>query len=211
LNEGASALIIERCSRGLRGGCDRLVAGIGRHRASSVRTIRARNGAFCATRRRRNMSEGALSLERGRTCMGNIDLIDLLFSFRGRINRGKYWLAFLIYVIFWIVVGIVGWGLLFVAYTLGAIVFTLAFLVSLYSGIAVGIKRLHDRDKTGWYLLLFYLVPALLDGIGNSVGGIGFIFSLAGLAISIWAFIELGCLRGTIGPNQYGPDPLGSV
>src|SRR6266487_727368 len=29
-----------------------------------------------------------------------------------------------------------------------------------------------------------------------------------GLAISVWAFVELGCLRGTPGPNRYGPDPL---
>jgi len=27
-------------------------------------------------------------------------------------------------------------------------------------------------------------------------------------AISVWAFVELGCLRGTVGPNRYGPDPL---
>ena len=32
--------------------------------------------------------------------------------------------------------------------------------------------------------------------------------SLAGLAIVIWAFVELGCLRGTVGANQYGPDRL---
>jgi uncharacterized membrane protein YhaH (DUF805 family) len=36
------------------------------------------------------------------------------------------------------------------------------------------------------------------------------LFSLASLAISIWAFVELGCLRGTAGPNKYGPDPLAS-
>jgi uncharacterized membrane protein YhaH (DUF805 family) len=29
------------------------------------------------------------------------------------------------------------------------------------------------------------------------------------MAIVIWAFVELGCLPGTSGPNQYGPDPLG--
>ena len=34
--------------------------------------------------------------------------------------------------------------------------------------------------------------------------------SLAAAAIAIWAFVELGCLRGTPGPNQYGPDPLGN-
>jgi uncharacterized membrane protein YhaH (DUF805 family) len=32
--------------------------------------------------------------------------------------------------------------------------------------------------------------------------------SLVAFAISIWGFVELGCLRGTDGPNTYGPDPL---
>jgi uncharacterized membrane protein YhaH (DUF805 family) len=39
------------------------------------------------------------------------------------------------------------------------------------------------------------------------MGG-GFILSLAAGIIAIWGFVELGCLRGTPGPNQYGPDPL---
>ena len=34
------------------------------------------------------------------------------------------------------------------------------------------------------------------------------VLSLASLAISIWAIVELGCLKGTTGPNMYGPDPL---
>jgi uncharacterized membrane protein YhaH (DUF805 family) len=34
------------------------------------------------------------------------------------------------------------------------------------------------------------------------------LLSLVSLAISLWGFVELGCLRGTIGPNQYGPDPI---
>jgi len=57
---------------------------------------------------------------------------------------------------------------------------------------------------------VFYLVPAILDGIGRGIdlAGIGLVFSLASLAVSIWAFVELGCLRGTVGTNQYGPDPL---
>ena len=31
------------------------------------------------------------------------------------------------------------------------------------------------------------------------------------LGVGIWFFIELGCLRGTIGANQYGPDPLAAA
>jgi uncharacterized membrane protein YhaH (DUF805 family) len=40
------------------------------------------------------------------------------------------------------------------------------------------------------------------------LGG-GFIILLAAAAIAIWGFVELGCLRGTPGPNRYGADPLG--
>jgi uncharacterized membrane protein YhaH (DUF805 family) len=37
---------------------------------------------------------------------------------------------------------------------------------------------------------------------------LGFVLHLVAFAITVWAFVELGCLRGTVGPNQYGPDPL---
>jgi uncharacterized membrane protein YhaH (DUF805 family) len=36
------------------------------------------------------------------------------------------------------------------------------------------------------------------------------IFGLVILVLSLWGLIELGFLRGTVGPNQYGPDPLES-
>jgi len=49
-----------------------------------------------------------------------------------------------------------------------------------------GVKRCHDRDKSGWWILLS-VVPV-----------IGW----------IWAIIELGCLKGADGPDRYGPDPL---
>jgi uncharacterized membrane protein YhaH (DUF805 family) len=48
----------------------------------------------------------------------------------------------------------------------------------------------------------------LLNGIGHGAGPVGVLFNLASFAISIWAIVELGCLRGTDGPNTYGPDPL---
>jgi uncharacterized membrane protein YhaH (DUF805 family) len=35
--------------------------------------------------------------------------------------------------------------------------------------------------------------------------------SIAMIVLVIWAFIELGCLRGTPGPNRFGPDPLAQV
>jgi uncharacterized membrane protein YhaH (DUF805 family) len=75
------------------------------------------------------------------------------------------------------------------------------------SGVMIGIKRLHDRDKSGWWLLVFFLLPAVLSGLGTTIG-FAILFSLASLAVSIWGVVELGFLRGSAGPNQYGPDPL---
>jgi uncharacterized membrane protein YhaH (DUF805 family) len=34
------------------------------------------------------------------------------------------------------------------------------------------------------------------------------ILGIASIGISLWFFIEFGCMRGTIGPNPYGPDPV---
>jgi uncharacterized membrane protein YhaH (DUF805 family) len=39
-------------------------------------------------------------------------------------------------------------------------------------------------------------------------GKLPLLFELGSVAISIWALVELGCLRGTAGTNQYGPVPL---
>jgi uncharacterized membrane protein YhaH (DUF805 family) len=132
-----------------------------------------------------------------------MDWRNLLFSFDGRINRAKYWLALLIWLVACgVIIGIAIASEWMIIALIASVVVSVASLVSY---IAVGIKRLHDRDKSGWWLLIFYLLPAVFDGIGR--GGVPAL-SLVAFAISIWGFVELGCLRGTDGPNTYGPDPL---
>ncbi len=132
------------------------------------------------------------------------DLVSLLCSFSGRINRAKYWLAAVLYIVGFLVLAAL-------AYASGSmliiIVLVILYIPMIISGIAVGIKRLHDRDKSGWWLLVFYLLPAVLNWLGTWIG-MRLMFSLASFAVSIWMFVELGCLRGTVGPNRYGPDPL---
>jgi len=129
----------------------------------------------------------------------------LLFSFQGRINRAKYWIASIVYVS--LMIAPFGLGFFFNFSAPFFVIAAIALIAIIVSGVAVGIKRLHDRDKSGWWLAAFYLVPPLLDGTGRTTGS-AVIFGLASLAVSIWAVVELGFLRGTPGPNQYGPDPL---
>jgi hypothetical protein len=78
------------------------------------------------------------------------------------------------------------------------------------AGFAVVIKRLHDRDKSAGWLLLFVLVPLILQTIAYYTGAVEFkiILGLACFFIGIWFLVELGFLRGTAGPNRYGLDPL---
>ena len=153
----------------------------------------------------------------------------LLFTFTGRINRAKYWLALVIYLAITVVliaIGLIMFGNsllaigdeetdeLVVGLLSRGIGFTLIVLVvyipMVISGFMVGIKRLHDRDKSGWWLLVFYVLPGVLSTIGDSLATGGLIFAVASFAVSIWALVELGLLRGTGGPNRYGPDPLAS-
>jgi uncharacterized membrane protein YhaH (DUF805 family) len=152
-----------------------------------------------------------------------MDWTTLLFSFHGRINRGKYWLAVLIYIVVWVVfvAGCLIWlgGInidnLFSLAGAGLLIWLAGFflfVMAMWSGVAVGVKRLHDRDKTGWWILLFWLGPGVLSGSNTAMpdlGG-GLILSLAAIAVAIWGFVEIGCLPGTPGPNRYGPDPLGN-
>jgi uncharacterized membrane protein YhaH (DUF805 family) len=91
----------------------------------------------------------------------------------------------------------------------------IAYIPMTYVGVVSGIKRLHDRNKSGWWIVLFYggstalsLVAAFLDGAMES-SAVLLLLQLVSFVILIWALIELGCLRGSIGQNKYGPDPLG--
>lgn len=137
----------------------------------------------------------------------------LLFSYDGRINRGKFWLAVLAYVIISIIL-----GFLLIIPFLGWLLAGIGYIAMIVSGVFVAIKRLHDRDKPGWWVAVFYVVPMILSGVGgymsyqailaDETSSAGTLLSLISLAISLWAFVELGCLRGTVGPNQYGPDPI---
>ena len=141
-------------------------------------------------------------------------MLELFFSFRGRINRQPYWLATLLMTVLMI-------ALIFASLSMGlaagglALVIMLAYIPIVWAGFALGVKRLHDRDKSGWWLVLFYFVPGLLQGISHALGeaswGLSTLILLVSFALSIWGLVEIGFLKGTPGPNRYGPDPLGEL
>ncbi|HXC54304.1 MAG TPA: DUF805 domain-containing protein [Rhizomicrobium sp.] len=176
-----------------------------------------------------------------------------LFSFSGRVNRAKQWAILLVGLAFEIAVvalfsTVVGWAAIghavddktpFLAF-IGTPQFRTfllltgaLYLLSLYISIAVMTKRLHDRNKAAWWLLVFlglpilFNIPRYLEAIYIFNHLSAFIAAAqhnaqrplqespiailgGGIAsiISLWAFVELFCLRGTVGDNRYGPDPL---
>jgi uncharacterized membrane protein YhaH (DUF805 family) len=75
------------------------------------------------------------------------------------------------------------------------------------------IKRLHDRNKSGWWMILFIVAPGLYVQFGDLLHGSGirFFVRLAALIAFIWGFVEMACLKGTSGPNRFGPDPLAPI
>jgi tetratricopeptide (TPR) repeat protein/uncharacterized membrane protein YhaH (DUF805 family) len=109
----------------------------------------------------------------------------VLFSFQGRIPRSTFWLKFYVpvmlgYLVSWFLD--VKLGTSFQPGNVG-VIYLLFALAAIYPSLAVNVKRAHDRGRSGWFILLFF-IPLL----------------------NIWPVIELVFLRGTMGPNQYGPD-----
>lgn len=62
------------------------------------------------------------------------------------------------------------------------------FAVTLWVGLALQVKRWHDRDKS-WFWILIGFIPV-----------VGF----------FWILIECGFMDGTPGPNRFGPSPKGA-
>lgn len=126
-------------------------------------------------------------------------MTNLLFGFQGRTNRAKFWLvALAIFVVEAILFAVLGSNVAMAddpqealarMGPVTSIVLLLFGILVTWISIAVGIKRFHDRNKSGvWILIIF--VPV--------IGG-------------LWYLIECGFLRGTVGPNDYGPDPLSAL
>ncbi len=118
-------------------------------------------------------------------------------TFSGRASRSEYWWFQLFYWIALVVVGILTVALaavfnanetsLFIFIPIGLLV-----LAMLLPVIALQVRRFHDRDMSGWW----YLGAVI-------VGNVPFVGILVWIAVFV-----ISCLKGTDGPNRFGPDPL---
>jgi uncharacterized membrane protein YhaH (DUF805 family) len=132
-------------------------------------------------------------------------MVHLLFGFNGRTRRLHYWLAsfgagiglsvvlMIVLILIEAVAGATSNGDLRAAMSSPAMIIVMTVLIGAYLvlafwiSLAIQIKRWHDRDKSGvWVLIAF--IPF--------VGG-------------LWTLIECGFLDGTEGPNRFGPSPKG--
>jgi uncharacterized membrane protein YhaH (DUF805 family) len=89
------------------------------------------------------------------------------------------------------------------------------FVIGIWFLAATTIKRLHDRDKSGWWIIVFLIVPALLNGLADRLNDESYVIMIlsgslayAAFAFSAWGFVELLFLKGMREPNRFGPDPL---
>ncbi len=143
------------------------------------------------------------------------DLFEFLFGASGRINRARYWRSTLLFTVAGLMAAVILFTAAGIAAPLFIITVVLVLILWLLWGFSITTERLHDRDKSAWWLVVFYLVPAVLGQLAKTAwfaGAAGtvlhYIVALASFALTIWGFVEIGCLRGTAGSNTYGPDPL---
>jgi uncharacterized membrane protein YhaH (DUF805 family) len=159
-------------------------------------------------------------------------------EFSGRSRRKEYWMFVLGMVLFYTVlvilmVALMGSAILGAAGGLDAdgtaagagagagmmgamlgggiigILIVLTWLALIIPSIAVGVRRLHDIDRTGWWLMLGYgpYILSMVLAVAESVE-LAAILNL----VSFVGFIVLlvfAVLPGTRGPNRFGPDPKG--
>jgi uncharacterized membrane protein YhaH (DUF805 family) len=146
-------------------------------------------------------------------------------DFSGRAPRAEFWwyvlAVFILSIVAKIIDSLLGmhvWG----PYGLVSVIVWLGLLVP---NIAVSVRRLHDTNRTGWWLLVpvvpyclaFVLGGAAMMG-GAASGSPAGMMAGAGIA---WLFLMIGavgwivllvfyCLPGTPGDNRYGPNPYGT-
>lgn len=101
-------------------------------------------------------------------------------TFSGRAQRSEFWWFYLFNVIGSVIVNVIDTAVIGIPAL--SIVWMLGMLIP---GIAVSVRRMHDLDKSGWWIFIV-LIP------------------IVGIILYIYWFVQ----RGTVGPNRFGDDPL---
>ncbi len=151
-------------------------------------------------------------------------------EFSGRSRRMEYWMFVLFQVLVTLVFGLVfgvaigsafsgrgagNFGALFASMGIAFMVFGLFWLGMLLPTIAVAVRRLHDTDRSGWWLMLYvgpYLLMIVVQLLVFAAQSPGLIV-INGLLSLVWlvaaiVLIVFMCLPGTVGANRFGPDPM---
>jgi len=118
-------------------------------------------------------------------------LMQKIFGFEGRLRRRDYWLINIGVSLVFVVILLVSFAIFDdaeQAFGPTTILQYLLYIPQIWIGIAVALKRCHDRNKGGGWVAFFWLFPI-----------VGW----------IWSIVELGFLDGTQGPNRYGKSPKG--
>jgi uncharacterized membrane protein YhaH (DUF805 family) len=106
-------------------------------------------------------------------------VLSTYFSFRGRLSRATFWWAVVLLVAVFVVMFV------FLESAMGRGATWILYPPFLWSALALAVKRLHDRAKSPWWLLIV-VIPLLGP---------------------LWLFISLFLRSGTPGENEYGDDP----
>ena len=136
-------------------------------------------------------------------------------QFSGRARRAEYWW----FVLFGFIVALIAFAL-DSALGLrrapgGGPIGGLTSLALFLPQLAVSFRRLHDIDRSGWWvgalLILFLPFGFLTSMVATAADATSFaVLGLVSLALGVYSIVLIvwSCQRGTAGPNRFGPDPL---
>jgi uncharacterized membrane protein YhaH (DUF805 family) len=143
----------------------------------------------------------------------------LFFSMEGRIGRGGYWIGLIAISVVGFVAGLILWRIFGAGLILtggGRFAQFVVVMALLYPGYCVMAKRFQDRNESRSLALAgigVMAVKAVLDlfhvtGDPWVPNALDTVFLVIQIGIGLWYFVALGCLRGTVGDNHYGHDPV---
>lgn len=167
-----------------------------------------------------------------------MSIADKLFSFQGRLRRRDWWLFAILLTVANMVLAAIGMAVVggsLMPFMMGARatafdyggwlaqrleVQAVVSLLLLWPSLAVSVKRLHDRDRSGWWLALIYGLiwaqqgltfmrhSAGVDAFGlANLGFPALVLFLGMVIVGLWLLIELGLLDGSAEENRYGRSP----